>query len=78
MLYPYKSCSALQASGRAARVLSYLLADNEQCKQMLAPQQPLPDAHLASSSQVDVLSHVMGRISALFSNGVDVSNGRAG
>ena len=27
----------MQASGRAARVLSYLLADNDQCKEMLLP-----------------------------------------
>lgn len=66
----------MQASGRAARVLSYLLADNEQCKQMLTSQQSPSDAHVASDSQVDVLSHVLGRITALSSDGVDGSNGR--
>jgi len=39
----------VQASGRAARVLSYLLADNDQCKEMLLPY--LADTDSAPGSQ---------------------------
>ena len=51
----------MQASGRAARVLSYLLADNDQSKEMLLPYLADTDSTPGLLSQfLQVMSAVTG------------------
>ncbi|DBA66722.1 hypothetical protein WJX79_001922 [Trebouxia sp. C0005] len=55
------TAGALQASGRAARVLSYLLADNDQSKEMLLPYLADTDSTPGLLSQfLQVMSAVTG------------------
>lgn len=56
----------MQASGRAARVLSYLLADNDDCKAMLLPY--LPD----TSTAPGLLSQFLQVVSAAVNGEGDV------
>ena len=66
----------MQVSGRAARVLSYLLADNQHCKQVLlgqATSQGLDGTH----NQAGVLLFTVDGICAMSTHVADASNGRA-
>ena len=65
----------MQASGRAARVLSYILADNEHCKQVLLAQETPQDLN-GTQSQAGSLLFIVNRICAMGSHVADVSNGR--
>lgn len=69
----------MQVSGRAARVLSYLLADNQQCKQALLGQEAQETAQRVdgSISQAGLLPFVANGICALCSNIADISCGMA-
>lgn len=71
------SPEGLQVSGRAARVLSYLLADNQQCKQALLGQEAQETAQRVdgSISQAGLLPFVANGICALCSNIADISCG---
>lgn len=66
----------MQVSGRAARVLSYLLADNQHCKQELLAQetsQSLSGTH----NQAGLLPFIVDGICAMSIYVADASNGRA-
>jgi len=61
----------VQASGRAARVLSYLLADNDQCKEMLLPY--LADTDSAPGLLSQVLQVMSGAITGAGTNYIMLS-----
>ena len=67
----------MQAAGRAARVLSYILADNEHCKQVLLAQeaQATQDVN-GTQSQAGLLLFVINGICAMGTHVADGSNGR--
>lgn len=65
----------MQVSGRAARVLSYLLADNQQCKQALLGQET-PQHVDGTLSQAGLLPSIAERVCAMCSDAAGVSGGR--
>ncbi|KAL3158641.1 hypothetical protein ABBQ32_011389 [Trebouxia sp. C0010 RCD-2024] len=70
------SREGLQASGRAARVVSYLLADNQQCKQALLGQES--SQHVDGTlSQAGLLPSIANRVCAMCSDAAGVSGGDA-
>ncbi|KAL3135480.1 hypothetical protein ABBQ38_005960 [Trebouxia sp. C0009 RCD-2024] len=70
------SREGLQVSGRAARVLSYLLADNQQCKQALLGQET-PQHVDGTLSQAGLLPSIAERVCAMCSDAAGVSGGDA-
>lgn len=67
----------MQVSGRAARVLSYLLADNQHCKQVLLGQENFQSLN-ATHNQAGLLPFIVDGICAMSTHVAesDASNGR--
>ena len=59
-------------------MLSYILADNEHCKQVLLAQEPQPSQDVnGAQSQTGLMLFIVNGISAIGTRVADVSNGRA-
>lgn len=65
----------MQVSGRAARVLSYLLADNQHCKQVLLGEETSQSLR-GSGNQPGLLPFIIDGICAMSTHVADASNGR--
>ena len=77
-LRPLGVCSVVQVSGRAARVLSYFLANNQQCKQAVLAQEAQKASQFVDGtmSQAGLLPFVVNRVCAMCSDATGIIDGR--